>query len=85
MVEFGLKLDDNTVAKWKPHYINYEKLKALLKAAKAALKARDALADKMRAAGQDPDAEPPASLPPSPPPPSAAHASSSNLGSLAPP
>ena len=43
MVEFGLKLSDNKVTKWSSHYIDYEKLKVLLKAAKSALKARDAI------------------------------------------
>jgi EXS family/SPX domain len=30
MVEFGLKLSDNQVADWREHYIDYEKLKAIL-------------------------------------------------------
>lgn len=43
MVEFGLKLEDNKVAEWSDSYINYEKLKALLKKAKEAAKKRDEL------------------------------------------
>ena len=41
MVEFGLKLEDNKVAEWSEHYINYEKLKEILKKAKNAQKKRD--------------------------------------------
>lgn len=33
MVEFGLKLEDNKVSEWTDKYINYEKLKSLLKKA----------------------------------------------------
>jgi len=36
MVEFGLKLSDNKTAKWSIHYIDYEKLKQMLKKAKKA-------------------------------------------------
>ena len=36
MVDFGLKLEDNKVAEWSNDYMNYEKLKALLKKAKQA-------------------------------------------------
>jgi len=36
MVEFGLKLEDNKVAEWSDRYIDYEKLKSLLKKAKGA-------------------------------------------------
>lgn len=36
MVEFGLKLEDNKVSEWSQHYLDYEKLKAILKKAKAA-------------------------------------------------
>jgi len=43
MVEFGLKLEDNKVADWSDHYIDYEKLKAILKKAKNAIKKRDDL------------------------------------------
>ena len=38
MVEFGLKLEDNKVSEWSEKYLNYEKLKAILKKAKAAQK-----------------------------------------------
>jgi hypothetical protein len=31
MVEFGLKLEDNKLAEWREHYIDYEKLKSILK------------------------------------------------------
>ena len=42
MVEFGLKLEDNKVAEWREHYIQYEKLKQILKrAAAAAARYRD--------------------------------------------
>lgn len=34
MVEFGLKLEDNKVAEWSDRYIDYERLKSLLKKAK---------------------------------------------------
>ena len=37
MVEFGLKLQDNQVAEWSDHYIDYEELKKLLKKVKQAL------------------------------------------------
>jgi len=36
MVEFGLKLDDNTVEEWKINYIDYEGLKKLIKNASKA-------------------------------------------------
>lgn len=36
MVEFGLKLQDNKVAEWSDKYIEYEKLKLLLKRAEVA-------------------------------------------------
>jgi len=36
MVEFGLKLEDNKVEQWSNKYIDYEKLKSILKKAKAA-------------------------------------------------
>lgn len=36
MVEFGLKLEDNTVEEWKSHYIDYEGLKKLIKNANKA-------------------------------------------------
>lgn len=36
MVEFGLKLEDNKVADWSEHYIEYEKLKHILKKCQAA-------------------------------------------------
>ncbi len=38
MVEFGLKLDDNKVSEWNEHYIQYEKLKAILVRARANVK-----------------------------------------------
>lgn len=41
MVEFGLKLEDNKVAEWADTYIDYEKLKDLLKKSQAAIKRRD--------------------------------------------
>ena len=41
MVEFGLKLSDNQVSKWKLHYIDYELLKKLLKKVKKAGEARE--------------------------------------------
>lgn len=34
MVEFGLKLEDNKVAEWSEYYLDYNKLKAILKKAK---------------------------------------------------
>ena len=37
MVEFGLKLQDNQVAEWSDHYIDYEELKKLLKKVKQAI------------------------------------------------
>lgn len=37
MVEFGLKLQDNQVAEWKDHYIDYDALKKILKKAKQAI------------------------------------------------
>jgi len=45
MVEFGLKLQDNKVQEWSNKYIDYEKLKQLLKIAKKARKAIDSLKD----------------------------------------
>lgn len=36
MVEFGLKLEDNKVEQWSDKYIDYEKLKSVLKKAKVA-------------------------------------------------
>ena len=41
MVEFGLKLSDNKVSKWGDKYLDYERLKLLLKKAKAAMKVCD--------------------------------------------
>ena len=38
MVEFGLKLEDNKVSEWSDQYLNYEKLKTILKKAKVAQK-----------------------------------------------
>jgi hypothetical protein len=38
MVEFGLKLEDNKVSEWSEHYLDYVKLKAILKKAKGTLK-----------------------------------------------
>jgi len=46
MVEFGLKLQDNKVSKWGSHYMNYERLKKLLKTTKAAMKNRDELRER---------------------------------------
>jgi hypothetical protein len=46
MVEFGLKLDDNKVSEWSDHYLNYGKLKAILKKAKAAQKSYEEQAKK---------------------------------------
>ena len=43
MVEFGLKLEDNKVDKWAREYIDYEKLKAVLKRAKACAEYRDSI------------------------------------------
>lgn len=43
MVEFGLKLEDNKVGKWANEYIDYEKLKAVLKRAKACAEYRDSI------------------------------------------
>ena len=44
MVEFGLKLEDNKNAEWSEKYIDYERLKKLLKNAKKAADAREELA-----------------------------------------
>jgi hypothetical protein len=44
MVEFGLKLEDNKVSEWIEFYIDYDKLKALLKKAKATEKKYEDLA-----------------------------------------
>jgi len=41
MVEFGLKLEDNKVADWADKYIDYDKLKEILRLAKNAMKKRD--------------------------------------------
>jgi hypothetical protein len=46
MVEFGLKLLDNRVSDWSSFYIDYDKLKALLKKAKDAEKKRKELEKK---------------------------------------
>eukprot|EP00957_Ditylum_brightwellii_P062124 4714619-Ditylum_brightwellii.AAC.1 len=43
MVEFGLKLEDNKVAEWSDQYIDYEKLKAILKKGKKTAKSADEL------------------------------------------
>ena len=40
MVEFGLKLEDNKVADWADKYIDYDKLKEILRLAKNAMKKR---------------------------------------------
>jgi hypothetical protein len=50
MVEFGLKLEDNKVDKWSTKYLDYEKLKAILKRAKSGLEYRDELIARMPAA-----------------------------------
>lgn len=44
MVEFGLKLEDNKNAEWSEKYIDYERLKKLLKAAQKATEIRQELA-----------------------------------------
>ena len=49
MVEFGLKLEDNKVDKWSNKYIDYEKLKAILKRAKSGFEYRDELIARMPA------------------------------------
>eukprot|EP00984_Skeletonema_dohrnii_P001810 scaffold594_cov71-Skeletonema_dohrnii-CCMP3373.AAC.8 len=49
MVEFGLKLEDNKVDKWSTKYIDYEKLKAILKRAKSGFEYRDELIARMPA------------------------------------
>lgn len=41
MVEFGLKLEDNKVSEWADKYIDYERLKEILKKAQAAIKKKD--------------------------------------------
>jgi hypothetical protein len=46
MVEFGLKLEDNKVSEWSDKYLDYEKLKAILKKAKAAKTSYDEQAKK---------------------------------------
>ncbi|GMH76350.1 hypothetical protein TL16_g07050 [Triparma laevis f. inornata] len=46
MVEFGLKLEDNKVSKWREHYVDYERLKSLLKKIKSTMKQRDEFRDK---------------------------------------
>ena len=46
MVEFGLKLLDNRVSEWSAYYIDYEKLKALLKKSIEAEKKRKELEKK---------------------------------------
>jgi EXS family/SPX domain len=38
MVEFGLKLEDNKVADWSEHYLNYDKLKSILTRCSASIK-----------------------------------------------
>lgn len=43
MVEFGLKLEDNKVAEWALHYIDYARLKLYIKKAKKAAEAYEAL------------------------------------------
>ena len=50
MVEFGLKLEDNKVDKWSTNYIDYEKLKAILKRAKSGVEYRDELRSRTPAA-----------------------------------
>lgn len=47
MVEFGLKLEDNKVDQWADRYIDYEKLKAVLKRAKISAEQRDDLIKRM--------------------------------------
>lgn len=47
MVEFGLKLEDNKVSEWSDKYIDYEKLKTILKRAKSAAEYRDELAKRV--------------------------------------
>ena len=47
MVEFGLKLEDNKVDKWSTKYIDYEKLKSILKRAKSGYEYRDELISRM--------------------------------------
>jgi len=49
MVEFGLKLEDNKVDKWSNNYIDYEKLKSVLKRAKSGIEYRDELLARMPA------------------------------------
>ena len=46
MVEFGLKLEDNKVAEWSVHYLDYNKLKAILSKAKATQKKYEEQAQK---------------------------------------
>ena len=46
MVEFGLKLDDNKVSDWSEHYIEYEKLKLILKKCQLAVKRLQELREK---------------------------------------
>ncbi len=50
MVEFGLKLEDNKVDKWSINYIDYERLKAILKRAKSGIEYRDELIARSSAA-----------------------------------
>lgn len=47
MVEFGLKLEDNKVDEWSEQYIDYEKLKEVLKRAKASATYRDEILNRM--------------------------------------
>mmetsp|Transcript_15878 Transcript_15878/g.33577 ORF Transcript_15878/g.33577 Transcript_15878/m.33577 type:complete len:856 (-) Transcript_15878:67-2634(-) len=47
MVEFGLKLEDNKVDEWSSQYIDYEKLKSVLKRAKASAESRDDIIKRM--------------------------------------
>ena len=46
MVEFGLKLADNKVSDWSEYYIEYEKLKAILKKCQSAVKRLQELKEK---------------------------------------
>jgi len=53
MVEFGLKLEDNRVDDWADKYIDYEKLKAVLKRAKASAANRDDLIKRLPSAAAE--------------------------------
>ena len=46
MVEFGLKLEDNKVAEWSDKYLQYEKLKKILKKCKSAEKSYQEISKK---------------------------------------